>query len=198
VQKKNGLKGLPDIIEREVTLKGFMPIMFDRYPGDNKTVLEPEQLMYFMPDGRTLCIPAANISSFLSAQNTTSAAKLLGGKVYKKLAMSLLAFVQLSPMTIPLCRNGEPIVFNGFTNDVDEEADIYVDRRVARLDRGVPNPKARPVVNLPWDLSFTLRLIKNDEFDETLLRQFFMKGGIALGLGTYRGLFGKFIVEKWE
>lgn len=198
MKKQNGLQGLPDIIEREVTLKGFMPIMFDRYPGDNKTVLEPNQLMYFMPDGKTLCIPAANISSFLSAQNTTSVAKLLGGRGYKKLAMSMLAFVQLSPMTIPLCRDGEPIVFNGFVNDVDEEADIYVDRRVARLDKGVPNPKARPVVNLPWDLSFSLRLIKNDEVDETLLRQYFTKGGIALGLGTYRGLFGKFIVEKWE
>jgi len=190
--------GLPDIIEREITLKGFMPIMFDRYPGDNKTVLEPGQLMYFMPDGRTLCIPAANLSSFLSAQNTTSVAKLLGGRGYKKLAMALLSFVQISPMLIPLCRDGEPIVFNGFVDDKDIEAQIYVDRRVARLDKGVPNPKARPVVELPWDLSFTLRLIKNDEFNETRLRQLFIKGGIALGIGTYRGLFGKFLVDKWE
>ena len=190
--------GLPDITEREVTLKGFMPIMFDRYPGDNKTVLEPGQLMYFMPDGKTLCIPAANLSSFLSAQNTTSVAKLLGGRGYKKLAMALLSFVQISPMLIPLCRDGEPIVFNGFLDDKDIEAQIHVDRRVARLDKGVPNPKARPVVELPWDISFTLRLIKNDEFNETRLRQLFIKGGIALGLGTYRGLYGKFLVDQWE
>lgn len=192
------LSGLPDIIEREVILRGFMPIMFDRYPGDNKTALDPSQMMYFMEDGKTLCLPAANFSSFLSAQNTTSVAKLLGGRGYKKLAMALLGFVQISPMTIPLTREGEPIVFNGFVDDRDVEAGVYIDRRVARLDKGVPNPKARPVVDLPWELSFTLRIIKNDEFDETLLKQLVVKGGIALGLGTYRGLFGKFLVDEWE
>jgi len=31
-----------DVIKRQVILKGIRPIMFDRYPGDNKTELMPE------------------------------------------------------------------------------------------------------------------------------------------------------------
>jgi hypothetical protein len=190
--------GLPDITERTVRLEGFMPLMFDRYAGDNKTQLPVEEKMYFLPDGKTLCIPAANISSFLSAKNTTSVAKLVGGRGYKNLANALLGFVQIEPYSIPLLRNGEPICFNGFANDRDEVAGIYVDRRVARLDKGIPNPKVRPVVDLPWEIEFTLRLFKNDEVDETLLKSAFIKGGVAIGMGTFRGVFGKFIVKSWE
>lgn len=53
-------------------------------------------------------------------------------------------------------------------------------------------------MELPWDITFTLRMFKNDEFDETLLKTAFAKGGVAIGLGTYRGVFGKFTIEKWE
>ena len=192
------LSGLEDIIKRDVVFSGFTPMMFDRYPGDNKTELPVEQKMYFLPGTTTPCIPAMNLSSFLSAKNTDSLAKLVGGKYYKKLANALLSYVQFTPMMIPICRDGEPIVFNGFVNDRDEEAKIYVDRRVARLDKGVPNPKVRPVIELPWSIAFTLSIFKNDEFDETFLQSALVKGGRAIGLGTYRGVFGKFVIEKWE
>lgn len=187
-----------DITEKQVTLTGFMPLMFDRYAGDNKTQLPPEAKMYFMPDGKTVSIPAINLLSFLSAQNTTSVAKLIGGKQTKDLASAFLSYVQFSPQIIPVCRDGVPIVFNGFKNDVDEVAHIYVDRRVARLAKGIPNPKARPVVELPWELSFTIRFFKNKTFDEALLRLALEQGGEALGIGTYRGLYGKFAVTRWE
>jgi hypothetical protein len=190
--------GLLDIIERTVKLEGFTPIMFDRYAGDNKTVLPVEEKLYFLPDGRSLCLPAANISSFLSAKNTTSVAKLIGGRGYKNLSDALLGFVQIEPMLIPLTRNGQPIRLNGFTDDRDDEAGIYVDRRVARLDKGIPNPKERPVVDLPWELEFTIRLFKNEQLDETLLKTAFYKGGLSIGLGTFRGVYGKFIVKSWE
>ena len=108
-----------DVIKRQVTLEGFTPIMFDRYAGDNKTQLPVEEKMYFIPGTRQLCIPSVNISSFLSAKNTTSVAKLIGGRAYKSLADAFLSFVQITPFHVPLLRNGVPIVFNGFANDVD-------------------------------------------------------------------------------
>ncbi len=123
---------------------------------------------------------------------------MIGGRGYKNLANALLGFVMIEPVNIPFTRNGEPIEFNGFVDGVDKEADIYIDKRVARLDKGIPNPKERPVVNLPWELSLKLTVIRNDEFDETLLKTAFSKGGIAIGLGTYRGVFGKFLVAEWE
>ena len=190
--------GQLDITTRQVTLQGFTPIMFDRYPGDNKTVLPVEKKFYFMPNGASLCLPASNIVSFLSATNTNSAAKLAGGRGYKTLANALLSFVVIEPAQIPLTRNGEPVRFHGFTDDRDEQGGIYVDRRVARLDKGIPNPKERPVVELPWELSFSFRMFKNDTFDEELLKTIFTRGGIALGLGTFRGVFGKFLISRWE
>lgn len=192
------MKAQTDVSERQVTLTGYMPMMLDRYAGDNKTQLAPEQKMYLLPDNQTLCLPAINLSSFLSAINTTSVAKLIGGKQYKDLAAAFLGYVQFIPNLIPVTRNAKPIVFTGFVDDRDEAAGIYIDRRVARLARGVPNPKVRPVIELPWELAFTLRFIKNTMFDEILLRLAFDRGGESLGLGTYRGLFGKFTVTRWE
>jgi len=190
--------GLPDITIRRVKLEGFTPIMFDRYAGDNKTQLEPGEKMYFVPGTQTLCLPTMNVMSFLSAQNTDSVAKLIGGRGYKKIAQALLGFVQITPMHIPITREGEAIEFHGFVDDKDKQAGIYVDRRVARLPKGIPNPKVRPVVDLPWELSFTIHIFKNDEFDEKLVKTAFVRGGMAIGLGTYRGLYGKFIVAEWR
>jgi len=99
---------------------------------------------------------------------------------------------------IPITRNGSPIVFNEFINGRDEAAGIYVDERVARLAKGIPNDKVRPVIELPWELSFNLRWFKNTTFDEKQLQIAFERGGIAMGLGTFRGVFGKFTITKWD
>jgi len=122
----------------------------------------------------------------------------MGGRAYKSLADAMLSYVQIEPFNIPITRNGEPIVFNGFTDGRDEVAKIYIDHRVARLEKGIPNEKERPVLELPWEIEFKLRLFKNDVLDETLLKTAFLRGGVAIGLGTYRGLFGKFNIGRWE
>jgi len=179
-------------------VQGFMPIMFDRYAGDNKTQLPPEAKLYYLPDGKTLCLPASNVQSFLSAKNTTSIARLVGGKTYSSIADAFLSYVMVSPMLLPLTRNGEPIVFTGFKDGRDEAAGITVDRRVARLPKGIPNPKERPTVDLPWEVTFSLKIIKNDVIDETLLQEAIRRGGLAIGFGTFRGVYGKFTIARWE
>jgi hypothetical protein len=194
---RNG-SGLPDTLERRVKVVGFMPMMLDRYGGDNKIKLDVSSKFYFMPDGKTLCIPAINLTSFLSAKNTTSVARLVGGKTFNSIADAFLSYVHISPSDIPITRDGVPIVFHGFTNDRDEESGIYVDRRVARLPKGIPNPKERPVIPLPWEMMFNVTIYKNDVIDEVLLKRAFERGGLALGIGTYRGLFGKFTIAEWQ
>jgi len=191
-------KSFNDITERKVKLVGLTDLMFDRYAGDNKTQLSVEARMYFLRDGKTLCLPAINLQSFLSAKNTTSVSKLVGGKSWGAMADAMLSYVQINPQQIVLTRNGEPIIFSGFTNGYDEKAKIYAHKSVARLKGGIPNPKERPTVELPWELEFNISLMKNDTVDETLLQTAFVKGGLALGLGTFRGLFGKFRVISWE
>ena len=183
---------------RKVMLRGFGDVMFDRYAGDNKTALRVEEKMYFAQDGKTLVLPALNLTSFLCAQNTPSAVKrFMDPRKYKPVAQAILSYTSISPQLIPLTRDGKPIVFNGFRDDEDKKAGIYVHRSVARLDKGIPNPKERPVVRAPWELRFDLMMWPNSEVNESMIRTFFIDGGIAIGLGTFRGVFGKFEVAEW-
>src|SRR5262245_44605009 len=100
-----------DILTRNVVLLGMTDIMFDRYPGDNTTKLEPHQKLYLASDGsRNIGIPSLNIMSFFSAHNTNSAPKRLRDKrKYKDIANALLSFVSIREAFIPLTRNGKPI-----------------------------------------------------------------------------------------
>jgi hypothetical protein len=186
-------------ISRRVRLEGTTDLMFDRYAGDNDTKLEPNQKLYLRPgDSMEVGIPALNLMSFLSAHNTNSAPKRLRDKrKYKDIANACLSFVQIAPTFIPLLREKSPIVFGRFKNDRDETSGIYVHRAVARLDKGIPNPKVRPVIPLPWAIEFDFTLYPNREIKEQEILNLFEEGGRALGLGTFRGVFGKFIVSAW-
>lgn len=189
-----------DIIKREVILCGTKDIMFDRYAGDNKTQLEPHQKMYLHPGEEypIIGLPAANIMSFLSAHNTNSAPKRLRDKrQYKDIANACLSFLDIEETFIPLLRDGKPIQFGSFKNDKDEVSGAYIHRSVARLDKGIPNPKVRPVIPAPWELKFHLTLFPNKEIQEQEILNLFEDGGRALGLGTFRGVFGKFYVKSW-
>jgi len=189
-----------DIIERKVRLCGTKDLMFDRYAGDNSTKLEPWQKLYLEPgDSKIIGLPAANIMSFLSAHNTNSAPKRLRDKrKYKDIANACLSFFEIDEQFIPLLRDGKPIVFGRFEKDVDQSSGTYIHRTVARLDKGIPNPKERPVVPVKWELQFTARLYPNKEIQEQEILNLFEEGGRALGLGTFRGLYGKFFVEAWD
>jgi hypothetical protein len=188
-----------DIVTRRVTLVGLTDIMFDRYPGDNDTKLEPHQKLYLEPGAsRVIGLPSLNIMSFLSAHNTNSAPKRLRDKrKYKDIANAMLSFVSIREQFIPLLRKGKPIVFGKFEGDRDPISGCYVHRSVARLDKGIPNPKVRPVVPLDWSIQFTVDIFPNREIKETDILNLIEEGGRAIGLGTFRGVFGKFRVEEW-
>jgi hypothetical protein len=179
-------------IKIDVVLQGIRPIMFDRYAGDNKTQLDPIEKIY--KDGKTktkVLLPAENIFSFLTAVNTTSAPKrLLDSREYRNVCAGFQCFVDIEQEFIQFTRNGK-----GLTVD---NAGLWIHHSVARLDKGIPNPKARPVLPLPWELSFTLTLLQNKEVNEDLLKKMFDDGGICIGFGTYRGRYGKFVIKQWK
>jgi hypothetical protein len=173
--------------------------MFDRYAGDNKTKLAWDQKVYLQPGTKVLCMPAMNISSFLTAHNTNSAPKRLRDKrAYKDICNACLSFVSIGPQYIPFLRDGKPIEMGNVKDDRDELSGVYLHRAVARLDKGIPNPKERPVLPLPWAIEFDLNIFPNQEIKEQEIKNLFAEGGLAIGLGTFRGVFGKFAIESWE
>jgi len=179
-------------MKKSVVLTGTTPIMFDRYSGNNKTELRPLEKVYTDEEGY-LVLPSLNILSFLSATNTESAPKRVIGRGYKEVAKAALSFVTIEPFNIPFLVNGKKITL--------ETADIDIHFAVARVMKGslaVPNPKERPLLNLPWDLEFQISLIETPELGEQLLQKLFEIGGLAIGFGTFRGVFGKFKIVKWD
>lgn len=192
-------QGTREKVCRTVILNGLRPIMFDHYPGDNDTKLEPWQKLYFARDSKALVLPAANIMSFLSAQNTDSAPKrLLDSRKYKVFCFACASFVSIAPDLIPFFRDDQPVIFDRLDGEVDRLSGVYIDRRTARLEKGIPNPKVRPVLPLPWSLKLEIIIWPNKRLQEQQLLNIFTEGGIALGLGTNRPEYGKFEVVFWE
>lgn len=174
-------------IQKRVRLTGLTPILFDQYSGDNKTELSPEQKMYLTAD-KTLVLPSLNIMSFLTAQNTESAPKrVLDKRQYKAVAADLLSCLMIEQSEIPFQRDGKAIVFREFGKD-----GFSIKRHVARLPKGIPNPKARPCLDPPWSLEFDISIYPSAVLNETLVAKIFRDGGRLIGLGTYRGVYGKF------
>ena len=200
-RSEQGTKGL---ICRTVQIKGIMPLMFDRYAGDNDTKLTPAQKLYFGEDEKTIVLPSSNLMSFLSAKNTDSAPKrLLDSRKYKKFTEACASFVIISNHNdtedLTITRNGKPIVFDKFdSSETCPSSGIYIRRDVARLEKGIPNPKERPVLPLDWEITFKLTIFPNTLIQEQQIKNIFEIGGIAVGIGTGRGKFGKFNVIKWE
>lgn len=193
------MAGIKNTTTWTAVLRGIRPIMFDRYPGDNKTQLPVADKVYLDEEGN-LCLPTENLFSFLTARNTTSAPKcLLDSRSYGKVCDAFQSFVEVVPHdNIPFMRDGKPIAYGGILDgEHDVPSGVYVDRRVARAPKGIPNPKVRPVLPLPWELHISVTLYKNDLVGEATLKEMLSAGGICVGLGTYRPRYGKFVLEEW-
>ena len=176
--------------------------MFDRYAGDNNTKLEWHQKLYLKPGTSIVVLPTANLTSLLSAHNTNSAPKRLrDARQYKKIANACLSFVSVTSLDggfdIPFLNGDTPVEVGQFSDDVDEKSGIFLHRSVARLDKGVPNPKERPVLPCPWALEFNVTIWPNKEIKEVEVKNLIQDAGIAIGIGTYRGVYGKYRVTEW-
>jgi hypothetical protein len=47
-------------------------------------------------------------------------------------------------------------------------------------------------------LEFEVSIYPNKEIKEQELKNLVEEGGLAIGFGTFRGVYGKFIVDRWE
>lgn len=136
----------------------------------------------------------------MSGINTDSATKILfPSKTYKRLARALGCSVVVKEDQIPFLKDNKPIIFNGFDGtDRDKTSGIFIHYAVARLKGGIPNPKKRPVLPVPWKLNFTLIIRPVRDVDVEDVRRIFDEGGSLVGLGTFRsGPFGKFELVKF-
>jgi hypothetical protein len=180
-----------EVTRLHVELTGIRQIMFDRF------VSQKEQLDWrdkvYVDANKAICLPAINIMSFLSAELSESAPQRVLGKGWKTVAKAAKTFVQIPEELIPFRRNGDPIK--------QETSGMFLRQDKACVKKGpliIPVAKERPVLPMPWALEFDLELWKNPDLTVSILRKLFDVGGICIGFGTYRGVFGKFVVSKWD
>jgi hypothetical protein len=192
-----------EAITRTVVVRGIKPLMFDRYPGDNQTKLEWHQKIYLVPGTNVLCFPTANMVSFFTSHNTNSAPKRLRDpRQFKKICNAILSFMDVAAPDgseyAPITRNGKPILLGVPADGEDKSSGLRLHRSVARLDKGIPNPKERALLPLPWEIEFRFSITPNKEIKEQEIKNLLEEGGIAIGLGTFRGVYGKFVVDRWD
>lgn len=175
----------------EIRLEGVRPLMMDRYAGDNNTQLPLMEKVYLDKDGH-LIVPAINLYSLLCSENTKSVARTLLGKSGKTIAMGISSYTNIEPFEIPLLGEGDkPLTMDAWGKQITEH------RAVARLKAGVPNPKIRPKIDLPWALEFTMSYEENSYCSLENLRMAIDRGSI-IGLGTFRPFFGRYTLEKFD
>lgn len=165
-------------------------MMFDRYAGDNSTQLPTAEKMYLDRQQR-LTMPAINILSLLAAENTKSVCRQFFGKQGRTIALGISSYCNITPFDIFIEDDKGPIVYIGWNGQ------ISIHKAVARLAKGVPNPKERPLLALPWYLNFVIEYQENKYCTLENLRQAMVMGG-TLGLGTFRPYFGRYEITNFN
>lgn len=105
--------------------------------------------------------------------------------------MGIKAYTMITPFDIPILDDKGWIHFTGWNEQV------YTRKDVARLAKGIPNPKHRPVIALPWKIEFAIEYQANSYCTFENLKQAFTWGG-TMGIGTFRPYFGRYEVTGWE
>lgn len=173
----------------DVTLTGVTPIMLDAFRGQEE--LPPEQKLYFGPDKKTLILPAANIIGFLTSRSSHSCLRVFtDNKDWKTRGPETVGNVYVSPVSIPFIVRGSPLIFEGDWNE-----QVYIDERMARPSATARVIARRPVIDLPWSLEFRVDLNTTDFVTADRLKDWFSRGGVSVGIGAYRPMFGRFTTQ---
>lgn len=164
------------------------PIIFDRYPGNNNTQLEPIDKLYKNAKGQCV-IPILNVYSLLTAQNTPSVPKLFYGRKAREMSMALSAFCNIEsadedPFEAVIYKDDKPFMCN--------DSRIRIMKHVARVKNGIPNPKERPMIPTGCHINLRFTLQPNTTLSVDQLKTMIRLGG-NVGLGTFRPAFGRYI-----
>lgn len=178
--------------ELEVLLSGVSPWMWNAFRGQEE--IPPERKLHVSTDGKTLILPAANIMGFLTSTlvGRSCVNTFVPPKERPTVKAEVLASVALRENEIPILGDKDPILWTGFNGKV------YVDERPAQASKTSRDIVRRPVISLPWAVRFHLLLNETEYVTEARMRDWFIQGGIVVGLGAFRPFFGKFEVTGWK
>ncbi len=181
-----------------VTIESLADIMFDQFFDHSKEPRPPEQKFYLVGKNQ-LVFPSFNLMAFLFNQKGNSCVGKFEGKRRGDYISMGFSHVSIAPQSIPFeGKDMKPIYFKNFE---DPRFAIFRSAPTTKLPGGgliKQEAKPRPILKMPWYLEFVINLYKNPLINSVKLQNWFESGGLLIGLGTYRPLFGRFMIKKWE
>lgn len=173
-------------------------ILFDQFFDHSKEPRPPEQKLYLGKKNQIM-FPSLNVMAFLFNQKGNSCVTKFEGKKRGDYISMGFSHVFINPQMIPFRGKDEkPVFFTDFDN-----GPFYIVRAAptTKMPGGgfiKQEAKPRPALKMPWTLEFQITLYKNLLINDVKLRNWFEMGGLLIGLGTYRPLFGRFRIKTWE
>lgn len=182
----------------KIIFTGTRPLMIDQYLGNESKASWQEKL--YIDTNRNVCFPAINIFGFLCSENSKSAVKMMHGKKAAPIVQSLSVNVCIAEQFIPIKGvNGKVLSENDICLKESDHGQIKRHYAVARIKKTastiVPNPKERPVIELPWSIEFSVDFEPDSNCTAAMLEQILKFGGKRCGIGTFRPFFGTFDVD---
>jgi len=180
----------------KITLEGISDILFDQFWDHDKMDRPMDQKMYLNEDDH-LVLPGANLHAFLWNTRKAGCVKFFEGKGSQPY-LAREGFVNvIDREAVFLGKNKKPIKWTGSI-----KKPLFVINASGVTGSGVKivkqPKKPRPGLYLPWSLSYEMSLVQNDMIDVQKLYNWVSRGGLLIGLGTWRPRMGRFIVSQWD
>jgi len=179
-----------------ITLEGLSDLLFDKFWDHDKMDRPIDQKMYLNDDNH-LVMPGSNLHAFLWNERKAGCVKFFEGKGSPQY-LARVGFVNIVDREALILGKGDkPIKWTG-----QAKKPIFIINESGVTGSGnkiVKQPiKPRPGVSLPWKIQFSITVVENDMIDVQKLYNWVSRGGLLIGLGTWRPRFGRFLVAKWD
>jgi hypothetical protein len=182
-------------------LNGMAPILFDKFKDHSSPDLPEDQKLY-VADG-LLVLPAANLTSFLVGEYPAGIIKVDKGKKFAEFTRIVKSHLSFGSPAFPILDGqGREIKFDSLADR--ERWGTCLEGGLTKSSGGKiikQEAKPRPFLKLPWKLAISINLFMTDcnkIVTPDVLQDWFIKGGVLVGLGSYRPLYGRFEVDSWE
>jgi len=188
--------------EIRATYQGLVPMMMDRFADPSQTEKpqrkkakgrnDKEILAKTYVDKKGVYVPADNIRMMLIGnKHRRGAAQIVGsdieaskGTKYKSICEGLIWVLGTDdPMKSYITPKRKSY------DDVDERSFINA--------TGSRSMTYRPLITLPWSVSFVIQ-VTSDVIDESFVRTLFNEAGLRCGICAYGPKFGRCIISQWE
>lgn len=190
----------------DVTLSGIADILFDKFHDHSKEKRPPDKKVYLVEKNK-MVLPNDNLESFLSGDNPAGAIRTVEKRDAREYLQITKGHINIVPGVIPFVDDDGKQIKWKMPSNLDHMATPESEKFYIFLKAGRTGPPSvrvkqeaqpRPAMRLPWNLNFTLSVIKNDLIDEFKLEAWFRHGGLKVGLCNNRPKYGRFWVSRWD